>query len=99
MYGLHGCLYSLYMRVRYLCTYTYVGLCGVRGGLGVTFVAAIDAKERGSNPNHLYRVLQAYPCSASETTPSSTSASLESGSSPKKYVSEGSTEWVKMRRS
>src|SRR6218665_2569710 len=43
-------------------------------------------------------LLHAPPCSASGTTTSGTRASPKPGNSPTKCVSEGSTEWVQIRR-
>src|SRR6218665_1225219 len=43
-------------------------------------------------------LLQAHRCSASGTTTSGTRASPKPGNSPKKGVSEGSTEWEAIRR-
>src|SRR6218665_1799144 len=43
-------------------------------------------------------LLHAHRCSDSGTTTSGTRASPEPGNSPKKWVSEGSTEWVAIHR-
>ena len=43
-------------------------------------------------------LLQAHRCSASGTSTSGTRASPKPGNSPKKWASEGSTEWVQIRR-